>query len=95
MSEVMVKPMRSYMDRGVIRKAGGAAYPVSAHLAKQLEARGLCCIVEAERPKTPAGESPSASPAAQASPQKTASESVSGEQPRRRGRPSAQTRHSD
>lgn len=95
MSEVMVKPLRSYMDRGVIRKAGGAAYPISAHLAKQLEARGLCCIVEAALPKTPAGESPSVSPAAQVSLPKTASESGDGEQPRRRGRPSAQTRHSD
>lgn len=95
MSEVMVRPLRSYMDRGVIRKAGGAAYPVSAHLAKQLEARGLCCIVEAERPKTPAGESLSASQVAPASQQKTANESESGETPRRRGRPSARTQRSD
>ncbi|SFY16394.1 hypothetical protein SAMN04244547_04262 [Azotobacter vinelandii] len=95
MSEIMVKPLRSYMDRGVIRKAGGGEYPTPAHLARQLEARGLCRIVEPEHPKTPAGESPSASPAAQASLPKTVSESANGDQQRRRERSSAQTQRSD
>jgi hypothetical protein len=95
MSEVMIKPLRSYEDGGQVRNAKSKPYPASLRHAKQLEARGLCRIIEDETPKQSAGESPSASPAAQASPLKTAGESVSGETPRRRGRPSARTPHSD
>ncbi len=95
MTDVMIKPIRSYLDGGRVRKAGGDAYLASEHLARQLVARGLCQIVESEIPKPVAGESPPASPAAQASLPKTASESGDGEQPRRRGRPSARTQRSD
>lgn len=61
-------------------------YLAPTRLAEQLEARGLCSIVEdtVEPPKPDAGVSPSASPAVPVSPQTTASEPKSGG---RRGRP--------
>ncbi|DBA08760.1 TPA_asm: hypothetical protein [Pseudomonas phage vB_PaeS-D14O] len=95
MSDVMIKPVRSYLDGGRVRKAGGDAYLASEHLARQLVARGLCQIVESEIPKPVAGESLSASQVAPASQQKTANESESGGTPRRRGRPSVRTQRSD
>lgn len=86
MTHVLVKPLRSYLDRGVMRKRGQGPYLTSARLAAQLESRGLCSIVDDsfEPPKQVAGVLPSASPADQASPQMTASESKHGG---KRGRP--------
>jgi len=95
MSEVTIQPIRSYQDGGQIRSARSAPYVVPARHAKQLEARGLCRIIENDRPKAEAGESSFASPADQALPPTIASVSGDGEPRRRRGRPSARTQHSD
>ena len=80
MTDVQIKPLRSYQDGGQIRTARSPAYAVPLRHAKQLEARGLCTILELEEeaPKPGAGAPSSASPAAPASPQTTASESGSG-----------------
>ena len=80
MTEVQIKPLRSYQDGGQIRTARSPAYVVPLRHAKQLEARGLCTILdlEEEAPKPGAGAPSSASPAAQASPQTTANEFGSG-----------------
>ena len=80
MTDVQIKPLRSYQDGGQIRTARSPAYVVPLRHAKQLEARGLCTILELEEeaPKPGAGTPSSASPAAPASPQTTASESGSG-----------------
>ncbi|MCY1333637.1 hypothetical protein D9M68_202280 [compost metagenome] len=86
MSEVLVQPLRSYMDRGAVRKAGGAPYLTAQAQAKQLEARGLARIIEAEVPKQEAGVSPSASPAAPASQPTTVSRSENGGKRHKRAR---------
>ncbi|WP_313117961.1 hypothetical protein [Ectopseudomonas guguanensis] len=80
MTDVQIKPLRSYQDGGQIRTARSPAYVVPLRHAKQLEARGLCSILELEEeaPKPGAGAPSSASPADQASPQTTASGSGSG-----------------
>ena len=86
MTDVQIKPLRSYQDGGQIRTARSPAYVVPLRHAKQLEARGLCTILdlEEEAPKPGAGAPSSASPAAQASPQTTASGSGSGAKPGRK-----------
>lgn len=80
MTEVQIKPLRSYQDGGQIRNARSPAYVVPLRHAKQLEARGLCAILdlEEEAPKPGAGAPSSVSPAAQALPQTTASKSGNG-----------------
>lgn len=86
MTDVQIKPLRSYQDGGQIRTARSPAYVVPLRHAKQLEARGLCSILdlEEEAPKPGAGAPSSASPAAQASPQTTANKSGSGAKPGRK-----------
>ncbi len=80
MTDVQIKPLRSYQDGGQIRTARSPAYAVPLRHAKQLEARGLCAILDLDEqaPKPGAGVPSSASPAAQASPQTTASGSGAG-----------------
>lgn len=80
MTDVQIKPLRSYLDGGRIRTVRSQAYAVAWQHAKQLEARGLCKILELaeETPKPGPGKLSSASPAAQASPQTTASASAPG-----------------
>lgn len=46
MTEVMIKPLRTYEDRGEIRRRGGAPYPAPSSLAKELVSLGLCALLE-------------------------------------------------
>ncbi len=80
MTDVQIQPLRSYKDGDRIRTARSPAYTVGLQHAKQLEARGLCAILEPEEitPKPGPGTPSSASPAAQASSQTTASASAPG-----------------
>ncbi|MBD1553629.1 hypothetical protein [Pseudomonas typographi] len=63
MTGVTIKPLRTYEDRGEIRKRGGEAYTAPSSLAKELEARGLCEIVEDSEPtEEKAGKKTTAKP---------------------------------
>jgi len=53
MSDVLIQPLRSYEDRGVIRTAKQEPYSAPERLARMFEARGLARIVEAKPPAEP------------------------------------------
>ncbi|KTB97797.1 hypothetical protein [Pseudomonas sp. ICMP 10191] len=49
MSDVLIKPLRAYEDRGIIRDTDNEPYAAPVWLAKELEQLKLCKIVgEAE-----------------------------------------------
>lgn len=71
MADVLIKPLRSYEDRGKVRKRNDDPYPAPQSLAKELMQQGLCEIVgeapveSAEEPEKPPTK-PQAKPSAKA-----------------------------
>ena len=77
--QVEALPLKSFEYGGSIRAPRKGAFFIDRRTAQQLEASGLLRIVDqAHDPLSAAGEQPSASPVAQASPSQTSSESDSG-----------------
>ena len=46
MTTVMIKPLRTYEDRGELRRRNGKAYSAPAWLAKDLALQGLCEVMD-------------------------------------------------
>ncbi|GFM73741.1 hypothetical protein PSCICL_47330 [Pseudomonas cichorii] len=48
MTDVMIKPLRTYEDRGEIRRRNSQPYPAPDWLAKELKDSGLCEVVQGQ-----------------------------------------------
>ncbi|GFM48969.1 hypothetical protein K5D38_05080 [Pseudomonas cichorii] len=48
MTDVMIKPLRTYEDRGEIRRRNSQPYLAPAWLAKELKIKGFCEVVQGE-----------------------------------------------
>lgn len=61
MSDVLIKPLRAYEDRGTIRDVDNEPYAAPIWLAKELEQLNLCTIVgDSSITPNPSGEASSA-----------------------------------